>query len=173
MARQLTGLTVIATASRTTETIAWVKQMGAHHVIDHRKPLDEELASIGHRDVNYVASLSSSDSYLRCFPKIIAPQGSLALVDDPKTFDVVSLKRKSITVAWEEMFTRSIYGTPDLAEQHNILQNVSQLVDAGTLRTTLTQQLDSINAANLKVAHELLESGKAIGKIVLAAAEKG
>ena len=166
LVRKLTGLTVIATASRP-ETIAWVKDMGAHHVIDHHKQLDEELATIGFREVNYVASLSGSDLHLRYFPKIIAPQGSLALIDDPQSFDIVSLKRKSITVAWEGMFVRSLFHTDDMIEQHKILNQIAELMDSGVLRTTLTQCLHPINAANLKAAHRILESGTAIGKIAL------
>jgi len=166
LARRLTGLTVIATASRA-ETNDWVKKMGAHEVIDHHKPLDEELARIGHPEVDYVAGLTASDHYLQIFPKIIAAQGHLALIDDPKSFDIVPLKRKSITVAWELMFTRSLYQTADIIEQHKLLEEVSHLIDAGVLRTTLTQTLSPINAANLKNVHAIVESGKAIGKTVL------
>lgn len=166
LVRKLTDLTIIVSASRP-ETIAWVKEMGAHHVIDHHKPLDEELAAIGFRQVNYVASLSNSDLHLRYFPKIIAPQGSLALIDDPQSFDIVSLKRKSITVAWEGMFVRSLFHTDDMIEQHKILNQVAELIDGGVLQTTLKQCLNPINAANLKTAHQILESSAAIGKIAL------
>lgn len=168
MARRLTGLTVIATASRP-ETIAWVEQMGAHHVIDHHKPLDEELARIGHPEVNYVAGLTASDRYLPLFPKIVAAQGHIALIDDPAHFDIVPLKRKSITVAWELMFTRAMLHTPDMIEQHRLLEEVSHLVDAGVLRTTLRARVAGIDATNLKQVHALLESGRAIGKTVLEA----
>lgn len=168
IARRLTGLTVIATASRP-ETIDWVEQMGAHHVIDHHKPLDEELARIGHPEVNYVAGLTASDHYLNIFPKIVAPQGHIALIDDPASFDVVPLKRKAITVAWELMFTRSMFQTADMIEQHKLLEEVSHLVDTGVLKTTLTDTITPINAANLKQVHKLVESGKAIGKTVLEA----
>ena len=167
IARKLTGLTVIATASRP-ETIAWVQEMGAHHVIDHRKPLDEELARIGIPEVDYVASLTGSERYLPLFPKIIAPQGYLALIDDPEQFDIAKLKRKSITVAWELMFTRAAYQTADMIAQHEILEEVSALLDRGVLRTTMTQQDSPINAANLKRLHATAESGRAIGKLVLA-----
>ncbi|MET3711681.1 zinc-binding alcohol dehydrogenase family protein [Sphingomonas trueperi] len=168
MARRLTGLTVIATASRP-ETIAWVEQMGAHHVIDHHKPLDEELARIGHPEVDYVAGLTASDRYLPLFPKIVAPQGHIALIDDPAHFDIVPLKRKSITVAWELMFTRAMFHTPDMIEQHRLLEEVAHLVDAGVLRTTLRDRVAGIDAANLKQVHAMLESGRAIGKTVLEA----
>jgi zinc-binding alcohol dehydrogenase family protein len=166
LARRLTGLTIIATASRP-ETIDWVEKMGAHVVIDHHKPLDEELARIGHSEVDYLAGLTASDHYLSLFPKIVAAQGHIALIDDPKSFDIVPLKRKSITVAWELMFTRSLYQTADMIEQHKLLEEVSHLLDAGVLRTTLTKTLSPINAENLKQVHKLVESGKAIGKTVL------
>lgn len=166
LARRLTGLTVIATASRA-ETRSWVHEMGAHHVIDHRKPLDEELARIGFPEVNYVAGLTASDHYLPLFPKIVAPQGHIALIDDPKSFDIVPLKRKAITVAWELMFTRSMYETDDILEQHKLLEEVSHLIDAGVLRTTRTETYSPIDAATLKKVHAIVESGKAIGKTVL------
>lgn len=166
LARRLTGLTVIATASRP-ETIEWVTRMGAHHVIDHHKPLDEELARIGHPEVDYVAGLTATDRYLPLFPKIVAAQGHIALIDDPASFDFVPLKRKAITVAWELMFTRPMFATSDMIEQHKLLDEVSHLIDAGVLATTLTQTLSPINAANLRQAHVLVESGRAIGKTVI------
>ena len=165
-ARQLTKLRVIATASRP-ETIAWVKQMGAHDVIDHRKPLNEGLAAIGVKAVNFVASLAASEQHLLAYARIIAPQGSLAVIDDVKSFDIVALRQKSITVAWEGVFTRSIYETPDMIEQHRILSEIARLVDEGVLQGTMTRDLRPINAATLKAAHELVEKGASIGKIVL------
>lgn len=167
LARRLTGLTVIATASRP-ESIAWVQKLGAHHVIDHHKALDAELERIGIPQVDYVAGLTGSDRQLPAFPKIIAPQGHLAMIDDPEHFDIVSLKRKSITVSWELMFTRAAYETDDMITQHKILNEVSALVDSGVLTTTMSRKESPISAANLKMAHALAESGRAIGKIVLA-----
>ncbi|PSJ37616.1 zinc-binding alcohol dehydrogenase family protein [Allosphingosinicella deserti] len=167
LARRLTGLTVIATASRP-ETQAWVRDMGAHHVIDHHQPLDAELARIGIGEVDYVAGLTATEKQLPIFPTIVAPQGHIALIDDPETFDIAPLKRKSITVSWELMFTRPMFGTNDMIEQHHLLEEVAQLVDSGLLRTTLTRTLSPIDAANLKTAHALVESGGAIGKTVLA-----
>ena len=166
LARRLTGLTVIATASRP-ETRAWVERQGAHHVIDHHQPLDAELARIGIPQVELVASLTASDRYLALFPQIVAPQGRIALIDDPEQFDIVPLKRKAITVAWELMFTRALFETDDMIEQHRLLEEVAQLVDSGVLRTTRTATLTPITAATLKQAHALLESGQAIGKTVL------
>jgi zinc-binding alcohol dehydrogenase family protein len=167
IARRLTGLTVIATASRP-ETIAWARAMGAHHVIDHRQPLDQGLKAIGIPQVRYVAGLTATDQHASAIVEVLAPQGALALIDDPKTLDVTPFKRKSLSVHWELMFTRSLYNTPDLAEQGRLLAQVSALVDAGLLRTTLNDLSGPINAANLKTVHALLEAGKGIGKSVLA-----
>lgn len=166
IARRLTGLTVIATASRP-ETIEWSRAMGAHHVVDHRAPLEEGLKAIGIPEVRYIAGLTGSDQHQASFVAAIAPQGDIALIDDPKTFDIVPFKRKSVGVHWELMFTRSLFGTPDLAEQGRILDEVSALIDDGVLRTTLREDYGPLTAANLRRAHAALESGRTIGKIVL------
>jgi NADPH:quinone reductase-like Zn-dependent oxidoreductase len=142
--------------------------LGAHQVISHHKPLDEELARLGVPSVDYVASLAASESNLAQFAKIIAPRGTLCLIDDVRAFDIVSLRQKSITVAWEGVFTRSIYKTDDMIEQHNILNDVAQLINQGVLRGTLTRILGPIDAANLKAAHRLVEGGQMIGKVALA-----
>lgn len=167
LARQLTGLTVIATASRP-ESRAWCLDMGAHHVVDHRWKLPPQLAAIGWSQVDLVASLTNSDQYLAVYPDIVAPQGRIALIDDPSGFDIMAFKRKSITVAWEFMFTRSLFQTRDMAAQHDLLAQVSRLVDAGTLRTTLATRGGPITAATLRAAHAGVESGRSIGKTVLA-----
>ncbi|MFV9683460.1 zinc-binding alcohol dehydrogenase family protein [Pseudomonas sp. NY15367] len=167
LARRLTGLTVIGTASRP-QTQAWVRELGAHHVIDHGKPLSEELARIGVGQVTHVASLTQTDQHYAQLVECLQPQGRLALIDDPlQPLDVMQLKRKSLSLHWELMFTRSLYQTDDMIEQHRLLQRVSGLVDSGVLRTTLGEHFGTINAANLRRAHALLESGKAKGKIVL------
>jgi zinc-binding alcohol dehydrogenase family protein len=166
IAHRLTGLTVVATASRP-ETIAWCLEMGAHHVIDHHRPFAEALNKIGIADVEYVASLTATDKHLPGIEAVIAPQGRLALIDDPRVLDIVGLKRKSVSVHWELMFTRSLFATPDMIAQHRLLDEVADLVDAGVLRTTLTEDAGAINAANLKRVHALVESGRAIGKTVL------
>lgn len=166
LARQLTGITVIGTASRP-NTLAWAEDMGAHHVIDHSRPLSEELGRLGIPEVNYVASLTHTDSHFTEIAAVIAPQGRLALIDDPEPFDIRLLKRKSISLHWEFMFTRSLFTTPDMIAQHQLLTRVAALVDEGRIRSTVGEHFGPINAANLKRAHALLESGKARGKIVL------
>ena len=167
LARHLTGLPVIGTASRP-ETQAWVRDLGAHHVIDHSKPLSEELARIGIGQVTHVASLTQTDQHYAQLVECLAPQGRLALIDDPlQPLDVMQLKRKSLSLHWELMFTRSLYQTADMIKQHRLLERVSDLVDAGVIKTTLGEHFGTINAANLRRAHALLESGKAKGKIVL------
>lgn len=166
IAHRLTGLTVIATASRP-ETVAWCRKMGAHHVINHHRPFTEELRLLGIPQVDFVAGLAATDKHLSEIEAVLAPQGKLALVDDPKVLDIVKLKRKSISVHWELMFTRSLYQTPDMIAQHRLLNDVADLVDDGILRTTLTEDAGRINVENLKRVHALLESGRAIGKTVL------
>lgn len=168
LARQLTGLTIIATASRP-ETAAWVRELGAHHVIDHSKPLHEEIARLGLPPVTYVASLNQTDLHWHAIAELVAPQGKVALIDDPANLDIRLLKRKSVSLHWEFMFTRSMFQTGDMIAQHRLLNDVAKLVETGVVHTTLTEVFGSINAENLKRAHALIESNRARGKIVLQA----
>lgn len=166
LARTLTDLTVIATASRP-ETVEWVRKMGAHHVIDHRQPLAAQVEALGLGAPAFVFSTTHTDSYLADIVKLIAPQGRIALIDDPVSLDIVGLKGKSLSIHWEFMFTRPLLETADIARQQEILRRVAELADRGRIVTTRTQTLGVINAQNLRAAHALLESGRAIGKIVL------
>ena len=167
LARALTRATVIATASRG-ETADWVTRLGAHHVIDHRRPLAEALRDAGIASVTHAASLTHTDHHYPQIVEALAPQGRLGLIDDPAhPLDVLALKRKSLSLHWELMFTRSLYQTDDMAEQGRLLDELADMVDAGRLRSTLGEHFGVINAANLRRAHALLESGRARGKIVL------
>jgi zinc-binding alcohol dehydrogenase family protein len=166
LARRLTGLTVIATASRP-ETQAWVRDLGAHHVVDHGKPLAAQVAALGLGAPGFVFSTTSTGQHLAEITTLIAPQGRFALIDDPATLDIMPFKRKSVSVHWEFMFTRPMFQTPDMDAQNALLNEVARLVDEGQLRTTLGENFGLINAANLKRAHALIESGRARGKIVL------
>lgn len=166
LARKLTGLTVVGTASRP-ETRHWVQELGADYVIDHSNPLSQELKKIGVSEVDYVASLTHTDLHLPEIVASLAPQGKLGLIDDPASLDITLLKRKSISLHWEFMFTRSMFGTTDMIEQHRLLTTVAQMVEAGVLKSTVTERFGTINAVNLRRAHQLIESGRARGKIVL------
>jgi len=166
LARRLTRLTVIGTASRP-ETQDWVYAMGAHHVIDHSQPLAEGLARLGIAQVEHVASLTHTDQHFAQIVEVLAPQGQLGLIDDPGQLDVMALKRKALSLHWESMFTRPLYRTPDMQQQHVLLNRVADLVDAGVLQTTLGEHFGRIEAANLRRAHAVLESHRAKGKIVL------
>ncbi|ARP93204.1 zinc-binding alcohol dehydrogenase family protein [Bordetella genomosp. 13] len=166
LARRLTGLTVIGTASRE-ETRDWVQQLGAHHVVDHRKPLTEELARINVNQVRYVASLTHTERHYAQLVQALAPQGRLALIDDPESLDAMPLKRKSASLHWEFMFTRPMFETDDMQRQHDILERVAALVDSGVLRTTMGDHYGKIDVANMRRAHARLESGLARGKIVM------
>jgi len=166
IARQRTELTVIATASRP-ETQDWVRALGAHHVIDHSRPLAPQVDALGLGAPGVVFSTTQTAAHVHDIAELIAPQGRFGLIDDPAGFDIMLFKRKAVSIHHELMFTRPIYQTPDMAEQGRILNEVSRLVDQGKLRTTLSERLSPINATNLKHAHALIESGKARGKIVL------
>jgi NADPH:quinone reductase len=166
LARALTDLTVIATASRP-ETAQWCRDLGAHHVVDHSRPLAAEVAALGLGAPGLVFSTTNTDAHLAAIVDLIAPQGRLALIDDPERLDVGLLKRKSLSLHWEFMFTRSMFATADIAAQGALLDEVARLVDSGRLRTTLGEHYGRIDAANLRRAHALIESGRAKGKIVL------
>ncbi|GIZ53315.1 zinc-binding alcohol dehydrogenase family protein [Noviherbaspirillum aridicola] len=165
LARRLTGLTVIGTASRP-ESRAWVEQFGAHHVIDHAAPLAAQLGSLGIAP-RYVVSLTHTDQHFPQIVEAIAPQGKFGLIDDPEPIDVRLLKRKSVSLHWELMFTRALFNTADMASQHAILDRVAALVDDGTIKTTVNERFGTISADNLRRAHAMLESHQARGKIVL------
>jgi NADPH:quinone reductase len=166
LARVLTDLTVIATASRP-ETMAWAKQLGAHHVVDHAKPLAAEVAKLGIGAPAFVLSTTQTDRHYDQIAELIAPQGRFGLIDDPDAIDMRKVKRKSVSLHWEFMFTRSMFETADVLEQNKLLTEVARLVDAGKIKTTLGETYGRIDAANLRRAHALIESGKAKGKVVL------
>jgi zinc-binding alcohol dehydrogenase family protein len=164
LAKKLTNLKVIATASRP-ESIAWLKELGADMIIDHYQPLSDQIG--GQNCVDYVVSLNNTEQHMPEVHSLIKPQGKFGLIDDPTEFDIMPFKRKSVSVHWEFMYTRSMFATEDMQEQHTILNTVAKMIDTGELKTTLGEYFGTINATNLKRAHQLLESKKARGKIVL------
>ncbi len=167
LAARLTGLRVVGTASRP-ETAEWVRALGAHDVVDHSRPLAGQLAGLGIDRVEYIASLTHTDDHVPDLVKVLAPQGRIGLIDDPAELDARLLKQKAASLHWEYMFARSLFDTPDVAAQHRLLEEVARLVEAGVLRTTLDATYGEICAANLRRAHEFIESGRARGKVVLA-----
>jgi zinc-binding alcohol dehydrogenase family protein len=167
LARRLTGLTVIGTASRP-ETRAWVESMGAHHVVDHSKPLVDQVRAVAPEGVDYVLALTRTEDHFAALVELLKPMGRLGLIDDPaEAIDIRLMKRKSLSLHWELMYTRSLFHTDDMAEQGRILDEVANLVDAGVVRTTMRENFGRIDAANLRRAHAQLESGTTIGKVVL------
>jgi len=164
--REQTDLTIIATASRP-ETQDWVKELGAHHVVDHSKPLPEQIAALNIGAPAFVFSTNYSETYVTQIAEFIAPQGRFGLIDDPKGFDIMPFKGKAVSIHWELMFTRSLFTTDDITRQGEILDTVAGLIDAGKIRSTATESFGAINAENLKRAHALIESGKVKGKITL------
>jgi NADPH:quinone reductase len=165
--RELSDATVIGTGSRP-ETSDWIKQLGAHHVLDHSKPMAPQLQQMAIGAPAFVFSTTHTDEHVKDIIELIAPQGRLALIDDPKDpFDIRPFKSKSLSVHWEMMFARAVWQTGDMIEQHKLLNHVAELVDAGKIKTTLSETLGTINAANLKKAHEMIETHRTKGKIVL------
>ncbi|MFN7125982.1 MAG: zinc-binding alcohol dehydrogenase family protein [Allorhizobium sp.] len=167
LAKTLTDLTVIATASRP-ETADWAKSLGADHVIDHSKPLAEEYAKLGIGAPAFIFSVTHSSQHRLAMAEIIAPMGRICLIDDfPDGFDILAFKMKVVSLHWEFMFSRPMFQTPDMIEQHKLLTHVAELIDSGKIRTTLDTVMGPITAENLRKAHAIIESNRARGKIVL------
>ena len=166
LARQLTSLKIIGTASRP-ESQQWVRDNGADLVIDHNAPMLEQLQAHGIKEVDYVISLTHSDQHAEELVKCLKPQGRFALIDDPVSMDFKLFKLKSISIHWEMMYTRSMFHTPDMIEQHHILTRVADMVDSGKIKTTLNETMGTINAENLRRAHQQIEGGRSLGKVVL------
>lgn len=167
LARRLTNFIVVATASRD-HSRAWASDMGAHHVVDHRADLAAAVKAVAPQGVDYVLSLTHTEQHFPALVELLKPQGKLGLIDDPATpLDIGLMKSKSLSLHWEFMYTRSLHHTEDMQAQHRILNEASDLVDAGVLRTTLRENLGAINATNLRRAHAQLESATTIGKLVL------
>jgi len=167
IARQFTQLEIIGTASRP-ETREWVLELGAHHVVDHRQPLNEALKTAGLGPVHLVASLTRTDHHYLALVDALAPQGRLALIDDPAgPLDARPLKSKSLSLHWELMFTRSRYQTDDIGEQGKLLARVASAIDAGRIRTTMQRNFGPMSVGTLREAHATVESGTSIGKAVL------
>ncbi len=164
--KQRTKLNIIASASRA-ETISWLEDLGADTIVNHRNPLSEEFAAKNLSEVDYVVSLNNTEQHLPEIEKVVKPQGQFALIDDPETLNIVPFKNKSVSVHWELMFTRSLFKTDDMQEQHVILNNVATMIDLGQIKTTVGEHLGKINAANLRKAHQHLETQTAKGKVVL------
>ncbi len=167
LARQLTRLTIVGTASRK-ETADFARRMGVHHVIDHRCPFIEGVRELGVPGADYVAALTTTAESLPWIIEVLRPQGHVNFIDNPD-IGLMPFKPKSLTISWEMMFTRSLFQTSDMIEQHRLLKEVAALADAGRIVTTLTRTGGPLTAANLAAAHVHLESGRSIGKTVLRA----
>jgi zinc-binding alcohol dehydrogenase family protein len=167
LARQVAGLQVIATASRP-KSIAWCQYLGADHCINHHEPFPDQLKALGIQEIDYILCFNDTDLHFPTMAEVIKPQGKIcSVVENKAPLDMNRLKNKSVTFAWEFMFTKSMYSTEDIQSQHEILDRVADLVDQGILKTTLTETIGPLTPENLAKAHAELESGKTIGKIVL------
>ena len=166
LARQLTDLTIVATASRP-ETVQWAKDMGAHHVVDHRKPLAPQIAALGMGAPGFIFATSPIGGVIADLAELIAPQGRIALING-EAADLFLFRPKSVSIHFELMFTRPLLNTADIEAQHRLLNEVADLVDSGRVRSTMRENYGRIDAANLMRAMKFLKSGRAIGKVVLA-----
>jgi NADPH2:quinone reductase len=166
IAKRIAKMTVVATASRPASA-DWAREMGADAVVDHSKPLAPQIEALGLGAPGFVFSTTETEKHFDDIVELIAPQGRLGVISGVGNSRTDRLSSKAVALCYELMFARSIYGTPDLAEQHRILAEVARLVDAGTLRTTRTEHLGRITAQNLIKAHALVESGHVRGKVVL------
>lgn len=165
---KLAGLTVIATASRD-ESAAWCKELGADHVVNHRESIPDQLKAIDIPQVNYIANFNNTENYWNIMGEVIAPQGRIVLiVEQVGTLDIGGpYKLKSVSVSWELMFTRSLFKTSDIAQQHAILTRIAELIDTGKIKCTANEAMAPLNVKNIIKAHTLLESGKSIGKLTI------
>lgn len=171
LAKKVAGLTVFATASRT-ESADWCHRMGADHCINHYHPLPDELSRIGEGEVDFILCLNNTDQHFAGMAEVIRPQGKICtVVSSEGPLDMNLLKNKSVTYAWEFMYTRSMYETADMHRQHELLDEVARLVDNGTVESTMTRSLGPMSAASLRQAHAEVEQGHMIGKLVLSAIE--
>lgn len=164
---KIAGLTVIATASRP-DSIEWVKRLGADHIINHREPLRPQVEAVGLPYVDYIALFNDTDGHWDATTDLITPQGHIvSIVENKGPLKQDNMKQKAASFSWEFMFARSMYQTSDMIEQHNLLNQIAGWIDEGRIQATANQILSPINAKNLRAAHAQLESGRAIGKIVL------
>lgn len=166
LAKLLTNATIIGTASRA-ESYAWVKQLGADYIINHKLPLAKQLADLGFDYVTHIASLNGTEQMLNQLVEVLVPFGNLAVIEGPEQMNMQLFKTKSLSLHWEFMFTKSMYSTKDIHKQHELLNAVADMVDAGQLQSTIGEHIGTINAKNLRLAHSKLESGSTIGKLVL------
>ncbi|OTG92566.1 zinc-binding alcohol dehydrogenase family protein [Acinetobacter sp. ANC 3832] len=164
--KALTDFKVIATASRP-ESKAWLEQIGADYIVDHRQPLEQQVLDLKIGLPSYIFAVTGTENYTKNIENLIAPQGHFGLIDDPENFVINGFKAKSVSIHWESMFTRSVYQTTDMSRQGEILDKIAELVDEGKIKTTLSKTFGVINAENITKAHAFIESGKSIGKIVL------
>ena len=173
LAKYVAGLTVIGTASRP-ETIDWCLKMGADYTIDHYEPFKAELEKIGIKEIDYILCFNDTEQHLQNMSDVIKPQGKIcSIVEVEHPIDMNVFKNKSVTFAWELMFTKSMYETEDMQSQHDLLNKVAELVDHQVIQSTMTEQLGSLTPTNLAEAHARLESGRTIGKLVLSGINSG
>lgn len=164
---KLAGLTVIATASHES-SVTWTKQHGADFVVDHHRDLVKQVRQLGHKYVDFILELNDLDGHWKEMCELIKPSGYIAsITENRRPINLRLLTKKRGHFAWEWMYTKSYYHTPDMVSQHEILNRIAQLLDEGKLQSTLSQHLTPLNASNLRKAHKMVEDGHMVGKVVV------
>jgi alcohol dehydrogenase len=167
LAKKIAGLKVIATASKQ-ESIDWCLNLGADYTINHREDMKQQLTELGLTYTDYIFCLNDTEGHFDSMVDIIKPQGKIATIVETKNpLDITKLQGKSATFVWELMYTRSLFQTEDMIEQHHLLNKVGTWFDEGIIRPTLCETIKSMNAESLKKAHTMVESGRMIGKVVV------
>jgi NADPH2:quinone reductase len=165
LASKLLRMTVIATASRP-ESVAWVRELGASHTIDHRGDMPAQLRALGREQVEYILCCHDTDLHFGAMCELLAPQGHIcSIVGSRGPLDIGKLMRKKASFSWELMFTKAIFQTADMESQRTILDRVAELVDEQTIRCTLQEDGGVLTADALAVAHRRQAAGEMIGKI--------
>ncbi|HQT46994.1 MAG TPA: zinc-binding alcohol dehydrogenase family protein [Acidocella sp.] len=167
MAAHLTNLTVVATASQP-ETADWCRALGAHHVVNHTHDMATQFHQFGIPAPDYIFCTAQVRQHFKKLTELLAPEGAIGIIEPTATpADITTLLRKSATLHTEYVFARGILKPHSISAQHHALEEISHLVDNGTLISTMTEHYGTISAANLIRAHAALETGRVRGKIVL------
>jgi NADPH:quinone reductase len=161
------GLTVIGTVSRE-ETAEWAKKNGADYFINHYKDFPDQLQEHGIQEVDYIFCMNSTETHWENMSEVIAPQGKIcSIVESKEELNMNLIKNKSAAFLWEFMFTRPIYQTEDMIEQHRLLKETARLIEEGDIQTTATKKMQGLTAETFREAHQIVEEGKMIGKLVI------
>ncbi|KAJ5909350.1 hypothetical protein N7504_003993 [Penicillium tannophilum] len=168
IARQLLELPVVITTASRPESVDFTKQMGATHVLNHRENLEKQIQELDLEvPLKYIFITHSTDQYMETCAKICAPFGRVcSIVQGQAKMYGTEFMAKSLSFIWCLIGTKPVYGT-DVESHHRVLEELSRLLDSGTIRCHLTHRF-GLTLKGLREAHRAVESAGSIGKTVLA-----